>query len=172
LISKILPRVYTETIKNEALVRSVNFGPFKHQVDDGLELRKSAYMCIETLVDVAANRVIASDFVESLKRGFSDENEIQQLSYSALSKFAFRNPKGMLEILDVLPDVLMKNLKHHLKLSKSSSSESDSSVSILRLGLRALELIRHIPGSEHCSRFSYLLDRVHSTRLIQDMNNK
>lgn len=39
-LSKLLPLVIKESITNPALVREVQMGPFKHKVDDGLEVRK------------------------------------------------------------------------------------------------------------------------------------
>ena len=34
------PQLYNETQKRKELIREVEMGPFKHEVDDGLDLRK------------------------------------------------------------------------------------------------------------------------------------
>ena len=39
-LSQLLPLVIKESIPDPFLVREVQMGPFKHKVDDGLELRK------------------------------------------------------------------------------------------------------------------------------------
>ena len=39
-LSQLLPLVVKESEPNPALVREVQMGPFKHKVDDGLEIRK------------------------------------------------------------------------------------------------------------------------------------
>lgn len=36
----LLPKLYTQTVVDESLIRVVDLGPFKHRIDDGLELRK------------------------------------------------------------------------------------------------------------------------------------
>jgi len=38
------------------LERTVNYGPFTQKVDDALQLRKAAFQCLHTLVDVAPQR--------------------------------------------------------------------------------------------------------------------
>ena len=39
-LSELLPFVMTESVIRSELIREVMMGPFKHKVDDGLELRK------------------------------------------------------------------------------------------------------------------------------------
>lgn len=46
----ILPNLYKETVVNPDLIRTVQMGPWKHKVDDGLEARKTAYETLYTLV--------------------------------------------------------------------------------------------------------------------------
>lgn len=36
----LLPKLYAQTAVDESLIRVVDLGPFKHRIDDGLELRK------------------------------------------------------------------------------------------------------------------------------------
>jgi len=40
LLSQVMPYLYEETKVKKELVREVEMGPFKHTVDDGLDLRK------------------------------------------------------------------------------------------------------------------------------------
>ena len=39
-LSQLLPLVFKESFINPVLIREVQMGPFKHKVDDGLEIRK------------------------------------------------------------------------------------------------------------------------------------
>lgn len=39
------------------LIREVDLGPFKHKVDDGLEIRKASYECMYTLLDSCLDRI-------------------------------------------------------------------------------------------------------------------
>lgn len=56
------------------LIRTVDLGPFKHTVDDGLELRKAAFECVDTLLDSCLDQVNPSSFiVPYLKSGLDGE---------------------------------------------------------------------------------------------------
>jgi cullin-associated NEDD8-dissociated protein 1 len=167
LVSTILPIVYAETRPNPSLIRTVDYGPFKHQVDDGLPLRRAAFTCMDTLVDVASNRLIYADFAESLKCGFSDDTDIQQISYGILTKFALNSPRELLEVLDLLPDPIMKSIKLQLKLSKGNDPEQARVT--LRSAIRALDKIRRIPGAEQIAKFDYLYSRVQKTANLAEM---
>ena len=43
-LHSLLPLLYEETVVNTALIRFVEMGPFKHKVDDGLEVRKVCHV--------------------------------------------------------------------------------------------------------------------------------
>ena len=43
-LGQLLPLVMNESLVKEDLIREVMMGPFKHKVDDGLEVRKVRYL--------------------------------------------------------------------------------------------------------------------------------
>lgn len=52
-----MPILYHESKIKPELIREVDLGPFKHKVDDGLEIRKAAYECMYTLLDTCIDRI-------------------------------------------------------------------------------------------------------------------
>lgn len=40
VLNELIPLLYEETVVKEELIHTVEMGPFKHKVDDGLEIRK------------------------------------------------------------------------------------------------------------------------------------
>lgn len=57
------------------LIRTVDLGPFKHTVDDGLELRKAAFECVDMLLESCLDQVNPSSFiVPYLKSGLDGEH--------------------------------------------------------------------------------------------------
>ncbi|AQK60423.1 Cullin-associated NEDD8-dissociated protein 1 [Zea mays] len=63
LLPEILPLLYDQTVIKQELIRTVDLGPFKHVVDDGLELRKAAFECVDTLLDSCLDQVNPSSFI-------------------------------------------------------------------------------------------------------------
>ncbi len=62
------PTLYTPQI-DPSLVRTVDLGPFKHQIDDGLELRKTAFECLDVMLDVCPQAVDIDQHVATLQSG-------------------------------------------------------------------------------------------------------
>ena len=58
-----------QTIKDPALVRTGDLGPFKHKIDDGLELRKAAFEAMDILLERCGGRIDVAAYMEPLKNG-------------------------------------------------------------------------------------------------------
>ena len=89
-LDRLLPMAMKETRIRPELVREVQMGPFKHKVDDGLELRKSAYETLYALLEPAVfPRLAPLDASECWDRvvdGITDEHDICILCTLMLSK--------------------------------------------------------------------------------------
>lgn len=91
---RILPILYQETIVNKDLVRTVQMGPFKHRVDDGLDVRKTSYEAIYTLVTTFHYDVLKSVgkldvMYERVVSGLTDEHDIKVLSCVIIGQLSY-----------------------------------------------------------------------------------
>lgn len=88
-LDQLLPLAMRETIIKPELVREVQMGPFKHKVDDGLEIRKSAYETLYALLETAFSRlspIEVSDCFDRIVAGITDEHDIRILCNLMLTK--------------------------------------------------------------------------------------
>ena len=61
-------------------------GPFKHEVDDGLDLRKAAFECMYTLLDTCVDRLDVFEFLSHVQDGLKDHYDIK-VNFNMLSCF-------------------------------------------------------------------------------------
>ncbi|KAF9700738.1 hypothetical protein EKO04_001859 [Ascochyta lentis] len=88
-LDQLLPLAMKETHVKPELIRVVQMGPFKHNVDDGLEIRKSAYETLYALLETAFTRLgpmEVSDCFERIVAGIADEHDIRILCNLMLTK--------------------------------------------------------------------------------------
>ncbi|OAL46546.1 TIP120-domain-containing protein [Pyrenochaeta sp. DS3sAY3a] len=88
-LDQLLPLAMKETIIKPELIREVQMGPFKHKVDDGLEIRKSAYETLYALLEKAFSQlspIEVSDFFDRIIAGITDEHDIRILCNLMLTK--------------------------------------------------------------------------------------
>lgn len=52
-------------------------GPFKHTVDDGLDIRKAAFECMYTLLDSCLDRLDIFEFLNHVEDGLKDHYDIK-----------------------------------------------------------------------------------------------
>ena len=90
----LLPYAMQATVPRPELIREVTMGPFKHKVDDGLEIRKSAYETLYALLESPASRqrIDMVAFYDRIVAGIADEHEIKILCCLVLSKLLVLAP--------------------------------------------------------------------------------
>lgn len=84
-LHQLLPLLYRETVVNKELVHQVQMGPFKHVIDDGLDLRKSSYDTVHNLLtafppDRLRDMGMLDELVDRAIEGLDDDHDIQALS--------------------------------------------------------------------------------------------
>jgi cullin-associated NEDD8-dissociated protein 1 len=94
-LDQLLPLTMKETEIKHELIREVQMGPFKHKVDDGLEIRKSAYETLYALLETSFAKLSPSDLSDAYDRvvaGINDEHDIRILCSLMLTKLMHTAP--------------------------------------------------------------------------------
>ena len=95
-------------IFQKELIREVEMGPFKHTVDDGLDIRKAAFECMYTLLDSCLDRLDIFEFLNHVENGLKDHYDIKMLTYLMVARLAQLCPTAMLQSKDLI--LMMMNL--------------------------------------------------------------
>ncbi|TKS71422.1 Cullin-associated NEDD8-dissociated protein 1 [Collichthys lucidus] len=87
LLATVLPHLYKETQIRKDLIREVEMGPFKHTVDDGLDVRKAAFECMYTLLDSCLEGLDVLQFLDHVEEGLKDHYDIRVKAGSVKQEF-------------------------------------------------------------------------------------
>lgn len=155
LLPGLLPILYEETRKRADLVHQVDLGPFKHTVDDGLDLRKAAFECMDTLLAYCADRLDISEFLAHLVDGLKDDHDIKVLCHMMLGKLvsqASSTGRVLAASLDLVTDPLRNTICATLKES-AVKQQVERHEELVRSGMRAAHALEKMPGSDSCVKF-------------------
>ncbi|KAI9718117.1 MAG: hypothetical protein M1812_004375 [Candelaria pacifica] len=114
-LSHLLPLVMNESNVKPELVREVQMGPFKHKVDDGLEIRKSAYETLHSLMETAFSRINIIEFYDRVIAGLEDEHDIRVLCNLMLTKLIVLDPEETVRRLDPIAERFRSTLSFRPK---------------------------------------------------------
>eukprot|EP00741_Cyanophora_paradoxa_P025544 tig00000383_g24650.t1 len=159
MLAGLLPALYGETVKKPELIRQVDLGPFKHVVDDGLEIRKAAFECMDTLLDSCLDRLDTHPFLARIVEGLRDHYDIKVLCHLMLQKLATAAPSAVLAALDSLVDPLKETVTASVK-ENAVKQELERNEDVIRSALRAVDALARIPDVETCARFDDFLQHV------------
>ncbi|KAJ1427075.1 TATA-binding protein interacting [Sesbania bispinosa] len=168
LLPDLLPLLYDQTIVKQELIRTVDLGPFKHIVDDGLELRKAAFECVDTLLDSCLDQLNPSSFiVPYLKSGLDDHYDVKMPCHLILSKLADKCPSAVLAVLDSLVDPLQKTINFKPK-QDAVKQEVDRNEDMIRSALRAVASLNRISGGDCSVKFKSLMNEISKSQTLWD----
>uniref|UniRef100_A0A915K9S7 TATA-binding protein interacting (TIP20) domain-containing protein n=1 Tax=Romanomermis culicivorax TaxID=13658 RepID=A0A915K9S7_ROMCU len=142
-LSNVLPGVYRETKVRKDLIREVEMGPFRHTVDDGLDLRKSAFECMYTLLETCLERLDIFEFLQHVEDGLKDHYDIKMLTYLMLIRLANLCPTQVLQRLDRLVEPLKQTCSAKVK-ANAVKQEFEKQDELKRCALRSLVALQVI----------------------------
>ncbi|XP_077231558.1 cullin-associated NEDD8-dissociated protein 1-like [Tasmannia lanceolata] len=168
LLPELLPLLYDQTVVKQELIRTVDLGPFKHVVDDGLELRKAAFECVDTLLDSCLDQVNPSSFiVPYLKSGLDDHYDVKMPCHLILSKLADKCPAAVLAVVDSLVDPLEKTIIFKPK-QDAVKQEVDRNEDMIRSALRAIASLNRISGGDCSMKLKMLMNYITRNTLLSE----
>ncbi|KAG7200534.1 hypothetical protein KM043_001097 [Ampulex compressa] len=168
LLDSVLPHLYTETKIKKALIREVEMGPFKHTVDDGLDLRKAAFECMYTLLDSCLDRLDVFKFLNHVENGLRDHYDIKMLTYLMTARLAQLCPTAVLQRLERLVEPLKSTCTMKVK-ANSVKQEYEKQDELKRSALRAVAALLTIPDADKNPSLSEFVTQIKSTPELQPL---
>lgn len=147
LLPTLLPLLYNETVPRQELIREVEMGPFKHRVDDGLDIRKAAFECMYTLLDSCLDQIEVFDFLTRVEEGLKDHYDIKMLIYLMLVRLASLCPSAVLARMDRIIEALKTTCLSKVK-ANAVKQEFEKQDELKRSALRAFLSLMAIPAAD------------------------
>ncbi|XP_031563225.1 cullin-associated NEDD8-dissociated protein 1-like isoform X2 [Actinia tenebrosa] len=168
LLDSILPQLYNETKIRKELIREVEMGPFKHTVDDGLDIRKAAFECMYTLLDTCLDRLDIFEFLNHVEDGLKDHYDIKMLTFLMLVRLASLCPTAVLQRVDILVEPLRQTLQTKVK-ANSVKQEFEKQDELKRSALRAVVALLSIQDSDKSPLLNDFLAQIKSSPELSAM---
>ncbi|CAI7780752.1 unnamed protein product, partial [Closterium sp. NIES-54] len=160
LLPELLPLLYDQMRVKPEMIRTVDLGPFKHTVDDGLELRKAAFDCMDTLLSTCLHRIQPAAFITPfLISGLSDNYDVKMPCHLVLAKLAEKCAPSVLAVVEALVDPLEKTVTTRVK-ADAVKQEVDRNEDMIRSTLRAVHALSKISNVESSTRFKTFMTNV------------
>ncbi|UNI19616.1 hypothetical protein JDV02_005795 [Purpureocillium takamizusanense] len=149
-LGELVPFVLSESVIKPELIKEVLLGPFKHLVDDGLEVRKSAYETLYALMETAFTRMNNIDFYDRVVAGLRDDNDIRQLCNLMVTKLIVIDPDETARRLDSIAEAYRGVLSVKLKenaVKQDIEKQEEANKSVLRVTLLLGDKMKAMTGN-------------------------
>ncbi|RMZ76541.1 hypothetical protein DV738_g4907, partial [Chaetothyriales sp. CBS 135597] len=146
-IDQFLPQILQDSQVKPELVKSVSVGPFKHLVDFGMDLRKSTYNILYTLLDTpkALPRLPRTSVYDRILAGITDDADIRNLCLLMIGRLTQIYPDETRRRLNLLAEkfklVLGQKVKENA-VKHDIEKVADANAAVVRA---TLELDKALP---------------------------
>lgn len=168
-LSKTLPLIYARTSKNKELVQIVDLGPFKHEEDYGLDLRKCAFDCLRTLMSgPLCSSIPVVGLLEHVVVGLQDQADVRSIAQLILMAAAnSENASQMVIVIDSIVMALKATLSERLK-ENTVRQEVERHEESIRGALRAIRAMEAVPEIAASASFqSMMTDVIRTPKLLE-----
>ncbi|ORZ05672.1 armadillo-type protein [Lobosporangium transversale] len=169
VLGQLLPLLYQETNIVEELIHIVEMGPFKHRVDDGLEIRKSAFECMYTLLEKCRDKVEIFAFIDRILVGLVDQPDIKMLCHLTLVRLSIVAPTAVAQRLDDMVEPLHATLNFKLKPT-AVKQELEKNQELVRSALRAIAFLSKLADPALTPKFEQFVHEVRMGPNAYDLN--
>ncbi|KAM9326759.1 cullin-associated NEDD8-dissociated protein 1-like [Gastrophryne carolinensis] len=159
LLKRVLPPLYNETKVRKELIREVEMGPFKHTVDDGLDVRKAAFECMYTLLESCLDQLDIYEYLNHVEDGLKDHYDIRMLTFIILTRLSTLCPSAVLQRLDQLVEPLRSTCTTKVKAG-SVKQEFEKQDELKRSAMRTIAALLTIPEVENSQTMAEFLAQI------------
>ncbi|ORX60348.1 TIP120-domain-containing protein [Hesseltinella vesiculosa] len=159
VLDTLLPLLYQETIVKEELIHMVEMGPFKHKVDDGLEIRKAAYECLYSLLSTCLDKIDIHGYITSVQIGLEDQHEIKMLVYLMLIRLGKVAPTAVCQKLDDFVAPMKATLDTKLR-NNAVKQEMEKNQEVVRATLRCITSLSNVADTGNSPKFKEFIEAV------------
>ncbi|KAF9435404.1 Cullin-associated NEDD8-dissociated protein 1 [Entomortierella beljakovae] len=169
VLGQLLPLLYQETNVVEELIHIVEMGPFKHRVDDGLEIRKSAFECMYTLLEKCRDRVEIFAFIDRILVGLTDLPDIKMLCHLTLVRLSIVSTTAVAQRLDDMVEPIQATLNFKMKAT-AVKQEIEKNQELVRSALRAIAFLSKLADPSLTPKFEQFVQEVRVGPNAYDLN--
>ncbi|KAI7863566.1 armadillo-type protein [Spinellus fusiger] len=167
VLDKLIPLLYEATVIREELIHMVEMGPFKHKVDDGLEIRKAAYECMYTLLSTCLDKIDIHGFLDRVRAGLDDQHEIKMLAYLMLARLSKIANRAVTQKLDDLVIPFKSTLDFKMR-SNAVKQEVEKNQELVRAALRCIVALSVLADEDTTPKFVNFIKEVSTGVLARD----
>ncbi|GAA6003408.1 TIP120 domain-containing protein [Rhodotorula paludigena] len=161
-LETLVPELYAQTEVDQSLIRIVEMGPFKHKVDDGLDIRKTAYECMHSLLDTCFKQIELQAYLGRVIAGLADEEEVKKLCYVMLMKLAQMAPTAVAQRLDETVPSFTETLGIVLK-DNAVKQEAERTLELQKSAVRCLAVLNRLASPATTPNFKAFIDGTVAT---------
>jgi cullin-associated NEDD8-dissociated protein 1 len=154
----ILPALFE--VSNLKLQRMVDFGPFKHYVDDALPLRKAALSIFATCLESLPGAIDMASFMPVLAKALGDAEDIQLHAHQIVISMCTRQQSSFLvsSVVDSFVEPLEKTMKK--KPGQKTGTELERLNDWIKSALRVMLALSKVEGVMNSHKFTELVERT------------